>query len=365
MHDLLSAQKGRPVLHACLASASAKLRELARAGYKTFTGVPFPSGLDEDRCPWSKRDAVPSENLWFIRPQVRRPYHDAQGCVAQQFYARWMDESPPLRSVSPAFPTTPSVRGADALQGPSSCEQANMSVVLWRSERHVSGMVSASDAALFSSPLISIEMAKAFGSSLPEPMLSCIVAQLQKQPEPSAFGATIACSQLHTSAGAVVMLGDAGHTVTSSLGQGLNMALEGVRVLGLLLDASLLRDELALSEVPEAYTMRRRADVHALQQLELMSIIMRRGSAGLRLKGNPGEHVAHARVIMGSAMLIGLAQWKLVPGKYRTVPLYGMLYDPSVPYSDILAYARWTSATVCAMMGAAAVFTMLLVVQEM
>jgi 2-polyprenyl-6-methoxyphenol hydroxylase-like FAD-dependent oxidoreductase len=225
-------------------------------------------------------------------------------------------------------------------------------------------MVPASDAAALRSPSMVSEMIEAFSNCVPQPILGEIITQLEMQKEVASFGETIACSKLHTSGG-IVLLGDAAHTVTSSLGQGCNMALEGVGVLGKLLDDCLLHGGMPLAAVPKAYCCRRRADVHALQQLELMSMIMRRGGQGLRLKGNEGGHVAHARITLGSAMLLGLAQWKLMPQHFRTVPMYAMLYDPNVPYTHILAYVRRTAAYVCAAIGASAVFTMLGVMQTL
>jgi hypothetical protein len=236
--------------------------------------------------------------------------------------------------------------------------------VLWRSgPRHVSGMIPSTDVAVLRRPLAVNDLVAAFGHTLPELLLQRIATQIQQQ-EPSRFGEIIACSQLHAPGG-VVLLGDAAHAVTSSLGQGCNMALEGVRVFGDLLEESVLRGAMPLAGVPREYTRRRRADVHAMQQLELMSIIMRRGGHGLHLKGDRSGHVAHARITLGSAMLLGVAQWKLMPQRYWTVPMYDMLYDASVPYSAVLSYVRRTAASVCFAIGAAAVTTMLAVMQDL
>lgn len=61
-----------------------------------------------------------------------------------------------------------------------------------------------------------------------------------------------------------VLVGDAGHSVSSNLGQGCNAALESARVLGEVVD--LVGGD--PDKVPAAYNKARIQDVHALQHLE-------------------------------------------------------------------------------------------------
>lgn len=60
----------------------------------------------------------------------------------------------------------------------------------------------------------------------------------------------------------------------------------------------------------------------------------------------PGVSEAHSKVAMGSAMLFGMAQWKLMPDTYSTIPMFGMLYDSQYKYRDVEAYVS-RAATAC------------------
>jgi hypothetical protein len=55
---------------------------------------------------------------------------------------------------------------------------------------------------------------------------------------------------------------------------------------------------------------------------------------------------AHSKIAMGSAMLFGMAQWKLMPQVFSTIPMFGMLYDSNYQYRDVLAYVE-RAATIC------------------
>jgi len=67
-----------------------------------------------------------------------------------------------------------------------------------------------------------------FGDAIPGWMAAQLGEQLGDQAT-NGFGSVIKCSQLHAGS-AVLLLGDAAHAVTSSFGQGCNMALESVEV---------------------------------------------------------------------------------------------------------------------------------------
>ncbi|MFB2971691.1 FAD-dependent oxidoreductase [Aerosakkonema sp. BLCC-F183] len=73
---------------------------------------------------------------------------------------------------------------------------------------------------------------------------------------------TIRCNRYHYG-DSVVLIGDAAHSVSPSLGQGCNSALEDAVILGRLFDE--YSDNLA--KVTEQFTMRRKPDAHALVEL--------------------------------------------------------------------------------------------------
>ena len=57
----------------------------------------------------------------------------------------------------------------------------------------------------------------------------------------------------------------------------------------------------------------------------------------------------HSKVALGSAFLIGFLQWKLMPNKYTTLPMFDMLYDAKRPYSEVLMYVNQTASAVYAL----------------
>ena len=77
----------------------------------------------------------------------------------------------------------------------------------------------------------------------------------------------------------MVLLGDSAHAVTGNLGQGANMALESVSVFSRVLDEC--RGD--LDKALPAFTHKRRGDVHALQELEVMQVGVRGGGGGYAL----------------------------------------------------------------------------------
>jgi flavin-dependent dehydrogenase len=218
----------------------------------------------------------------------------------------------------------------------------NMKIVLWRSDSdHVCGMVPGNRANVLDKKITPEWMREHFGNNLPGWFLQPFCDQMNGGPANS-FGAIRSVSQFH--APNLVLLGDAAHAVTSALGQGCNMALESVRVFGKLLDDSVASEstlEKALAKVPQQFTDVRERDARAMQHMELLHNLLQ----GTKAETKVDVFTAvNARVAWGSAFVLGIVQWKLMPNKYRTVPIYDMIYDENVPYSDVLAYVNRVGA---------------------
>jgi hypothetical protein len=126
-----------------------------------------------------------------------------------------------------------------------------------------------------------------------------------------------------------------------------------VRVFGKLLDdfvASESTVEKALAKVPQQFTDVRERDARAMQHMELLHNLLQ----GTKAETKVDVFTAvHARVAWGSAFVLGMVQWKLMPNKYRTVPIYDMIYDENVPYSDVLAYVNRVGALAYGVLAAA------------
>jgi uncharacterized glyoxalase superfamily protein PhnB len=215
-------------------------------------------------------------------------------------------------------------------------KSCGIKLVIWRSDsNHLCGMAPGVDG---DCPEDEAFLQRAFGDSVPEWMRSQISQQLLAQ-DASSLGSIVSCSAFHT-AGGVVLLGDSAHSVTSTLGQGCNMALESVAVFQELLERSVLHGEMPLADVPEAFTAKRLPDVRAMQRMEELSGI----AQGAGDSSTPPWDALHSKVAFGSAMLLGTLQWKLCPSQFAMIPLYRMLYDEHTPYSHILAYINYTAA---------------------
>ena len=309
-----------------LITARTVLRSQSR--YKTFTDVVIPRSADTSECPFAAPELPPCQNLFFIPSQVRplTAQLQARSGAAAHFLAG-------SAIVDLLFVSQMHAKSEDV----GALQQRNcaMKLVLWRSDsNHLCGMVPDVSPDDGESDIAQLE--PAFGAAVPDWMLSQLKAQLQEQ-APAPFGAVITCSDLHTRGG-VVLLGDAAHAVTSTLGQGANMALESVGIFHNLLSSKVANGTMPLAAVPAAFTATRRRDVHAMQRLEELSNVAQ-GSAPAR---TPAEAL-HARVAFGSAIIIGTLQWKLMPKQFETLPLYRMLYDEETPYSDILGYMNRTA----------------------
>ena len=211
-----------------------------------------------------------------------------------------------------------------------------MRIVIWRSDSdHVCGMVPGQekDAA----QLTPEWMLEHFGDNVPDWFRKPFCDQMNAS-KANSWGSIRTVSQFH--APNMVLLGDAAHAVTSTLGQGCNMALESVRVFGRVLDESIESEATmseALAKVPQQFTEVREADARAMQRMEQMHSVLH----GVHGQSEVDLYTAiHARVAWGSTFMLGLVQWKLMPDKYRTVPIYEKIYDETVPYSDVLAYVN-------------------------
>lgn len=217
-----------------------------------------------------------------------------------------------------------------------------MRIVLWRSDSdHVCGMVPGLSQEDANEKLTPETMRQHFGDNLPEWFLQPFCDQLNASAANS-WGAVRSVSQFH--APHVVLLGDSAHAVTSALGQGCNMALESVRIFGRVLEDSFASESSvseALAKVPERFTSVREHDARAMQRMEYLHTVLQ----GLNT-GKPIDAITavHARVAWGSTFLLGVLQWKLMPNKFSTVPIYEKLYDENVPYSDVLAYVNRVGA---------------------
>jgi 2-polyprenyl-6-methoxyphenol hydroxylase-like FAD-dependent oxidoreductase len=198
---------------------------------------------------------------------------------------------------------------------------------MWRSDSdHLCGMV---PAVSHGDTQDSAFLRAAFGDCIPEWMREQLAEQLSTQ-DSCSLGAIVRCSALHVDGG-VVLLGDSAHAVTSTLGQGCNMALESAVVLQQLLRQSIEQEELPLSDVPAAFTAARGKDVWAMQRMEYLSAVLQQGGAASL------PAAVHARVALGSTLLVNTLQWKL-QAKHTTLPVFRMLYDQQTPYSEVLAY---------------------------
>jgi hypothetical protein len=211
-------------------------------------------------------------------------------------------------------------------------------IVLWRSDsNHVCGMVPTESLQSLDAKLTPERLLQTFGSTVPEWLAEPLCEQLNGQAS-SSFGSIIRCTPMH-GPGNVVLIGDAAHAVTSALGQGCNMALEDVRVLGETLEECMEQGPGSIADVSQQYAAARAADVDALQRLELMAALTY-GGGGKEAGGVSWTELLHARVALGATTLVGVVQWKAMPEQYKTLPLFAKLYDQDTRYSEVLAYVN-------------------------
>lgn len=130
---------------------------------------------------------------------------------------------------------------------------------------------------------------------------------------PIASVLTVRCDKYHHG-DSVLILGDAAHAVSPSLGLGCNSALEDVQIIDSLLDEYSDNWETVISE----FTRRRKADAHAL----------------LEICENP---IPYQKSLFLELMLRKI--WAKIIGRPF---LYEMLFDTTVPYTEVLQlYKGW------------------------
>lgn len=136
---------------------------------------------------------------------------------------------------------------------------------------------------------------------------------------PSNRAITVKCSRLVIQ-DCVVLLGDAAHAVSPSLGQGCNSALEDVRVLNRLLVDNSDDWKLALSD----YDTERLAQAHAVHELS--------------------DYYKPRTKRMRIEFLVRLTLRKVLPNvlakKMRPLPT-DIMYDENLSYSEMLAQCKW------------------------
>ena len=155
------------------------------------------------------------------------------------------------------------------------------------------------------------------------------VGQMMPASEAAAFLArspsrilTIRCNRYHHG-DSVLIIGDAAHSVSPSIGQGCNAALEDVAILDELLDE--YTDDWA--EAIAQFTLRRQADAHALVELGDYSFP---SSSGLFIEFVLREQLAKTL-------------HQLFPERFPP-SLSELVFESSVPYSEILhSYQGWIS----------------------
>jgi kynurenine 3-monooxygenase len=155
------------------------------------------------------------------------------------------------------------------------------------------------------------------------------VGQMMPTSEAEAFLArspsrilTIRCNRYHHG-DSVLIIGDAAHSVSPSIGQGCNAALEDVAILDELLDE--YTDDWA--EAIAQFTLRRQADAHALVELGDYSFP---SSSGLFIEFVLREQLAKTL-------------HRLLPDRFSP-SLSELVFESSIPYSEILdSYQGWIS----------------------
>ncbi|ARV59441.1 vioC monooxygenase [Nostocales cyanobacterium HT-58-2] len=167
------------------------------------------------------------------------------------------------------------------------------------------------------------EVLQFFQKNFPE------VAQLMPKEEAEAFLnrpisriLTVRCSRYHQG-GSVLLIGDAAHAVSSSIGQGCNAALEDVVLFDNLLNE--YSDDLAVAI--EQFTVRRKEDAHALVEL---------GDNAF-----PSTTGLFIEFILRESLAKILHQ--IFPKRFAP-SLSELVFETTIPYSEILnSYQGWIS----------------------
>jgi kynurenine 3-monooxygenase len=127
-------------------------------------------------------------------------------------------------------------------------------------------------------------------------------------------GITTICSALH-GGDSVVLVGDSGHSLWASLGQGCNVALESCRILA----ETLLKYNGDLSSALPAYTRDRKPDVDAIARMS------EQGFGGNKRVGNS---------VFFAKLIVLYFCHKLIPSLFQE-PAITQIAKADVRYSDI------------------------------
>jgi 2-polyprenyl-6-methoxyphenol hydroxylase-like FAD-dependent oxidoreductase len=176
-------------------------------------------------------------------------------------------------------------------------------------------------------------------TGIPEAWIAPIAAQAAGQ-TPSPAGKRTKCSTLCSSPrGRAVLIGDAAHSVTPVFGQGANSALESC----LVLDKTLAAAAGDVEAAPAAFDAARRADAHALQEVDRLafSFFRRRGLFDKDFVS------LFAHVILGTILS------KVVPFLYGPRPALLRLGSKDMPYSQILKAVRRDAAAAAVLVAGA------------
>ncbi|KAF5831619.1 hypothetical protein DUNSADRAFT_12810 [Dunaliella salina] len=216
-------------------------------------------------------------------------------------------------------------------------------LVIWRqADGKASGMLTRAPS--YDAQELRTKISSAY-PQIPQEWAESIVAQTcdtSGQP-PSPFGRLMSTTRLDGPR--CVLLGDAGHPMTSTLAQGCNLALESVRVFARSLD-SVSGD---LDQAPAAFTSARLEDVHAMQTMEYMQIL---SSNAPGATASALERMSAKATMLGSALLT-LGLHKLMPSSFPA-PVYLLdgLRDARVPYKRVLETMRMHAAALIALAAA-------------
>ncbi|MCJ8281780.1 MAG: FAD-dependent monooxygenase [Rivularia sp. ALOHA_DT_140] len=175
------------------------------------------------------------------------------------------------------------------------------------------------------SPLVRIsnteELIKYFQDNFPDvAKLMTVSAAKDFLNKPISKILTIRCNRYHQGDN-VLLMGDAAHAVSASIGQGCNAALEDVVIFDNLLDE--YSDDIATAI--EQFTIRRQQDAHALSELTDYSLPL---SKGLFFEFIFRE-------------IIAKTLHKIFPRRFPA-SLYELISEAAIPYSEILnSYQGW------------------------
>ena len=130
---------------------------------------------------------------------------------------------------------------------------------------------------------------------------------------------TVRCDRFHADHAPVVLIGDAIHAVSASIGQGCNAALQDAQILAQILDRHHQNWEQALP----AFTQERRPDAHALQELSDYSF--------------PRSKILATEFFFRLTVGKRLSQWFPAIAPPQAMKL---VMDTTLPYSQVLDQSR-------------------------